>query len=62
MFLHLHRIGRLREASVADYRVQGTDSSVWRSIFVRDSFADNDTLVRFFSKLSETNPDGWVYI
>ena len=47
-----------REASVADYQVLGTGSTVWRPIFVRDSFDDDDTLVTFFSKLSETNPDG----
>ena len=49
-----------REASVAGYRVQGIDSSVWRPIFVRDSFADDDSVVRFFSKLSETNPNGYT--
>ena len=31
--------------------VQGTTSSAWMPVFVRDSFADNDTLLRFFSKL-----------
>ena len=45
---------------MADYRVQGSDSSGWMPIFVRDSFADDDILVRFFSKLSETNPDGYT--
>ena len=43
---------------MTDYRVLGTDSSVWRPIFVWDSFADDDTLVRFFCKLSETNHVG----
>jgi len=62
LFPSLFALAQDREASVVDYREQGTGSSVWRPIFVRDSFADNDTLVRFFSKLSETNPDGWVYI
>ena len=42
---------------MADYRVQGSNNSVWMPIFVRDSFADDDTLVRFLSKLLETNPD-----
>jgi len=27
------------------------------SVFVWDSFADDDALLRFFSKLSRTNPD-----
>ena len=45
---------------MADYRGQGSDSSVWMPIFVWDSFADDDTLVRFFSKVSETNPDGYT--
>ena len=26
-------------------------------VFVRDGFADDDALIRFFSKLSEINPD-----
>ena len=37
--------------------MQGTDSSVWMSVFVWDRFADDDTVLRFFSKLTETNPD-----
>ena len=42
-----------REASVADYRVQGSDNSVWTPFFVWDRFGDDDTLLRFFSKLTE---------
>jgi len=60
LFPSLFALAQDREASMADYRVQGTDSSVWKSIFVRDSFADDGTLVRFFSKLSEINPDGYT--
>jgi len=60
LFPSLFALAQDREASVVDYRVQGNGSSVWRPIFVRDSFADDDTLVRFFSKLSETNPDGFT--
>ena len=60
LFPSLFALAKDREASVADYRVQGSDSSVWMPIFVRDSFADDDTVVRFFSKLSETNPDGYT--
>ena len=58
MFPSLFALAQDRKASVADYRVQGTESSVWRPVFVRDSFADDDIVIRFFSKLSETNPDG----
>ena len=32
---------------MVDYRVQGTNSSVWMFVFVRDGFADDDALVRF---------------
>jgi len=60
LFPSLFALAKDREASVADYRVQGSDSSIWMPIFVRDSFADDDTVVRFFSKLSETNPDGYT--
>jgi len=60
LFPSLFALAEDREASVADYWVQGNVSSVWRPIFVRDSFADDDTLVRFFSVLSETNPDGFT--
>ena len=42
---------------MVDYRVQGTNSSVWMPVFVRDCFAEGDTLLRFFSKLSETSPN-----
>jgi len=42
---------------VADYQVQGTDSSVWMPVFVRDCFAEDDALLRFSSKLSETSLD-----
>ena len=58
LFPSLFALAQDREASVADYRVQGSINSGWMPIFVRDSFADDDTLVRFFSKLSETNPVG----
>jgi len=58
LFPSLYVLAQDREASVADYQVLGTGSTVWRPIFVRDSFDDDDTLVSFFSKLSETNPDG----
>uniref|UniRef100_A0A7C9ALA2 Reverse transcriptase domain-containing protein n=1 Tax=Opuntia streptacantha TaxID=393608 RepID=A0A7C9ALA2_OPUST len=54
LFPSLFALAQDKEAFVADYRVLGTDSSVWRPVFVRDSFADDDTLVRFFSKLSGT--------
>ena len=54
LFPSLFVLAQDREASVADYWVQGTGSSGWRPIFVRHSFEDDDTLVRFFSKLSET--------
>jgi len=60
LFPSLFVLAQDREASVADYRVQGTGISSWRPIFVRDSFNDDDTLVRFFRKLSETNPDGYT--
>jgi len=40
---------------VPDYRVQGSDNSVWTPVFVRDRFADYDTLLRFFSKFTEAN-------
>ena len=60
LFPSLFALAEDREASVADYWVQGNVSSVWRPIFVRDSFADDDILVRFFSKLPETNPDGFT--
>jgi len=46
-----------REASVANYHVQGTSSSIWMPVFMRDDFADDDGLLRFFSKLSEITLD-----
>ena len=42
---------------MADYNVQGTNSSVWMPVFVQDGFADDDGLLRFFSKLSEITID-----
>ena len=42
---------------MADYHVQGINSAVWMSVFVRDGFADDDGLLRFFSKLSEITLD-----
>ena len=45
-----------RDASVADYRVQGSDNSAWTPVFVRNRFADGDTLLRFFNKLTEAIP------
>ena len=57
LFPNLYALAEDREASVADYRMRGNDSSVWAPIFVRDSFVDDDTFLCFFSKLSETIPD-----
>jgi len=42
---------------MADYRAQRTNSAVWMPVVVRDGFADDGVLLRFFSKLSEINPD-----
>ena len=53
LFPSLCALAQDREATVADYRVQGTNSSVWMPIFVRDDFGDDDALLRFFSKLGE---------
>jgi len=57
LFPSLYSLAQDREASVADYRVQGTNSPVWMSVLERDGFADDDVLLRFFNKLSEINPD-----
>ena len=43
LFPSLYALAQDREASVADYRVQGSDNSVWMPVFVWDSFADDDT-------------------
>jgi len=42
-----------RNASVADYREQGSDTFVWAPVFVWDRFIDDDTLIMFFDKLNE---------
>uniref|UniRef100_A0A7C9AS09 Reverse transcriptase zinc-binding domain-containing protein n=1 Tax=Opuntia streptacantha TaxID=393608 RepID=A0A7C9AS09_OPUST len=57
MFPSLYALAQDREASVADYHVQGTNSSVWVPVFVREGFANDDGLLRLFSKLSEISID-----
>ena len=57
LFPNLYALAQDREASVADFRMRGNDSSVWVPVFVRDSFVEDDTFLCFFSKLSETIPD-----
>jgi len=56
LFPGLYALALDRDASVADYRVQGPDNSICTPIFVRDRFADDDILLRFFSKLREAIP------
>jgi len=55
LFPGLYALVLDRNTSVPHYRVQGSDNSVWMTVFVRDKFA-NDTLLRFFNKLSEAIP------
>jgi len=57
LFPSLYALAQEREASVADYHVQGTNNSVWMPVFMRDGFADDDGLLKFFSKLSEITID-----
>ena len=42
-----------RNATVAEYREQGSDTFVWAPVFIRDRFIEDDTLVVFFDKLNE---------
>jgi len=42
-----------KNAPVAEYREQVHGNSVWASVFVRDGFVDDDSLVSFFNKLNE---------
>jgi len=44
-----------RNASIADYREQGSGTFIWAPVFVRARFIDDDTLVVFFDKLNEAN-------
>ena len=55
LFPGLYALVLDRNTSVPHYRVQGSDNSVWMLVFVLDMFVDDDTLLRFFSKLKEAN-------
>ena len=49
LFRSLYFLAQDREASVTNFRVQGTNSLIWMPVLVRDGFTDDDVLLRFFN-------------